>query len=115
MVSEMKPETLVKSVDDLLAERQAVAEKERELVQSLNGALRKMGYEVVPVDGGIADRPRRGRPPGSRGRPRGQPPTAGRRRGRPPKVKVETLGVNSKESGVRSEGMAEQRVMSNEG
>ena len=91
MVPDMKPETLVKSVDDLLAERQAVVEKERELVQSLNGALRKMGYEVVPVDGGVADRPRRGRPPGHRGRPRGRPVMAGRskRRGRPPKVKVE--------------------------
>lgn len=78
MVPEMKPETLVKSVDDLLAERQAVVKKERELVQSLNGALRKMGYEVVPVDGVAAVRPRRGRPPGSRGRPQGRPGTAGR-------------------------------------
>jgi hypothetical protein len=90
MVPEMKPEMWLKSVDDLLAERQAVANKERELVQSLNGALRKMGYEVVPVDGGVADRPRRGRPPGRRGRPRGRPPMASKRRGRPPKVKVET-------------------------
>jgi len=88
MVPEMKPETLVKSVDDLLVEKQAVVEKERELVQSLNTALRRMGYEVVPVDEGVPAR-RRGRPPGRpRGRRRGRPPKAGRpkRRGRPPKT-----------------------------
>jgi hypothetical protein len=77
-----KSEALMKSVEDLLLEKRVVGKKERELVQSLNSALRKMGYEVVPIDSGE---------PGlrTRGRRRGRPPGRPRKRrgpGRPPKV-----------------------------
>ena len=78
-----KSEALMKSVEDLLLEKQVVGQKERELVQALNNALRKVGYAVVPIDSAktAVRRNRRGRPPG---RPRkrrgpGRPPKAGRR------------------------------------
>ena len=82
---------LSKSVRSLLAEREAVVEKEKGLIKDLNIVLVKMGYEVVPLRNGVVGRPgrkRRGRPPGRRGpgrpagRKRGRP--RGRRRGRPP-------------------------------
>jgi len=73
-----KSETLVKSLHDLLAEKRVVGKKERELVQSLNSALRKMGYKVVPIDSGRPGPRKRGRPPGRPRKRRGP--------GRPPKV-----------------------------
>ena len=77
-----KSEALMKSLEDLLLEKRVVGKKERKLVQSLNSALRKMGYEVVPIHS--AEPVRRGRPPG---RPRkrrgpGRPRKVGRPRGR---------------------------------
>jgi len=81
-----KSEALVHSVQELLAEKRVVGKKERELVQSLNSALRKMGYKVVPIHSAklAARRNSRGRPPG---RPRkrrgpGRPRKVGRPRGR---------------------------------
>src|SRR5439155_16889666 len=81
-----KSEALVHSVHELLAEKRVVGKKERELVQSLNAALRKMGYKVVPIHSAMpAGRQNgRGRPPG---RPRkrrgpGRPRKVGRPRGR---------------------------------
>jgi hypothetical protein len=81
-----KSEALVHSVQELLAEKRVVGKKERELVQSLNSALRKMGYKVVPLISAMpaVRRNSRGRPPG---RPRkrrgpGRPRKVGRPRGR---------------------------------
>lgn len=58
---------LVKSVESLLAEKQAIAGREKKLIEDLNTALGKMGYRVVPTktaDGTPSGR-KPGRPPGS--------------------------------------------------
>ena len=77
-----KSEALVHSVQELLAEKRVVGKKERELVQSLNSALRKMGYKVVPLNSAklAARRNNRGRPRKRRGP--GRPRKVGRPRGR---------------------------------
>ncbi|TLY18889.1 MAG: hypothetical protein E6K68_10650 [Nitrospirae bacterium] len=79
-MTEAKSGALMKSVEDLLAEKQVLGEKERELVQSLNSALRKVGYEVVPIHSAkpAVRLNRRGRPPGRPRKRRGP--------GRPPKA-----------------------------
>src|SRR5436309_15907778 len=90
-----KSEALVNSVHELLAEKRVVGKKERELVQSLNSALRKMGYKVVPIHSAVPagrrnsrgpapGRPRtrrRAGPPREGGRPRGRGGPGGERRG----------------------------------
>jgi hypothetical protein len=88
-VAEPKTDALVKSLESLVAEKQAVTSKEKELIDGLNAVLSKMGYRVVAA---TAVPKRRGRPPGSKarrgpGRPKGS--RNGRRRGpgRPPKAK----------------------------
>ena len=71
-----KADSLTKSVQALLVERQAVGEKEKGLVRRLNIVLTKIGYEAVPTNAaGPAVRRRRrrrgrkpGRPPGRRAR-----------------------------------------------
>ena len=77
-----KSEALVNSVHELLAEKRVVGKKERELVQSLNAALRKMGYKVVPIHSAMSAvrRNSRGRPRKRRGP--GRPRKVGRPRGR---------------------------------
>ena len=77
---EAKSEALVKSVEDLLLEKRVVGKKERELVQALNSALRKVGYEVVPIHSAkpAVRRNGPGRPPGRPRKRRGP--------GRPPKA-----------------------------
>jgi len=74
-----KSEALLKSLEDLLLEKRVVGKKERKLVQSLNSALRKMGYEVLPIHS--AEPARSGRPPGRPRKRRGP--------GRPPKIRTE--------------------------
>ena len=87
-MAEPKTDALVKSLESLVAEKQAVTSKEKELVDGLNAVLSKMGYRVVPT---ISVPKRRGRPPGSAtGKRRGRPPGSGKKRrgpGRPPKEK----------------------------
>lgn len=58
---------LVKSVESLLADKQALAAREKKLIDDLNAALGKMGYRVVSTKGANAgDAPKKpGRPPGS--------------------------------------------------
>jgi hypothetical protein len=103
-VAELKTDALVKSVESLVAEKQAVTSKEKELIDGLNAVLSKMGYRVVaetavpkrrgrPPGGGVR---RPGRPAGSgngrRRRGPGRPPkekSVPKRRGRPPKAKTE--------------------------
>src|SRR3989475_7919128 len=71
-----KSEALVHSVQELLAEKRVVGKKERELIQSLNAALRKMGYKVVPIQSGM--------PAVRRNSSGGPPPRARPRRGAGP-------------------------------
>jgi len=73
-----KSEALTKALEDLLLEKRVVGKKERKLVLSLNSALRKIGYEVVPIHS--SEVARRGRPPGRPRKRRGP--------GRPPKVRT---------------------------
>jgi hypothetical protein len=87
-VADLKTDALVKALETLVAEKQAVTSKEKELVDGLNAVLSKMGYRVVAA---TAVPKRRGRPPGSAtGRRRGRPSGSGKKRrgpGRPPKAK----------------------------
>ena len=102
-MAEPKTAALVKSLEGLVAEKQAVTSKEKELVDGLNAVLSKMGYRVVAST--VVPK-RRGRPPGTTtGKRRGRPPGSGKqrrgpgrprkekgaskRRGRPPKVKTD--------------------------
>lgn len=56
---------LVKAVESLLAEKEAMAAKEKKLVEDLNAVLAKMGYQVVPMKASANGGKKRGRPPGS--------------------------------------------------
>lgn len=77
-MAEPKTDALVKSLESLVAEKQAVTSKEKELVDGLNAVLSKMGYRVVTA---TAVPKRRGRPPGSTtGKRRGRPPGSGKKR-----------------------------------
>jgi len=62
-VAEPEENGLVKSVESLLSDKQAIADRERKLVADLNAALGKMGYRVVKAGGAEPKKP--GRPPGS--------------------------------------------------
>ena len=88
----------VKSVEQLLSEKEAIVGKERKLIEGLNTALARMGYRIVPVTAPVVRR--RGRPPKNQvlpvtpatPRPRGRPPKTvqtpiERKRGRPRKAK----------------------------
>jgi hypothetical protein len=94
-----KSVAVVQAVENLIAEKQAIALMEREVIESLNEVLNKIGYKVVAMDAdasrgrgrrrGRSPRSRRGRPAGTgRKRDPGRAPKNGRkkRRGRPPKT-----------------------------
>jgi hypothetical protein len=56
------PNDLMKLVESVLAEKRALDQKERQLIDSLNRVLPDMGYQVVPTsDGRAAAVSRRGR------------------------------------------------------
>jgi hypothetical protein len=57
-----KTNKLLKSVQELLLERQSLAHKERAVLGSLNSMLNQLGYQIVGHDGKPALK-RRGRPP----------------------------------------------------
>lgn len=92
--------SLAKSVERLASEKAALIGKERQLVDSLNRALQRMGYRIVPMTEPAVRR--RGRPPknsvvtslSSVPRRRGRPPgsknkaKSGRGPGRPRKAKA---------------------------
>lgn len=83
-------ETLVKTMESILEEREASRTKEKEAVESLNAVLQRMGYQIVALqDSGR--RKKRGRTADA-GQPVGgtdpQGDTAQRRRGRPRKVQA---------------------------
>ena len=80
-MAEPKEDDLVKSVEGLLAEKQAVAAREKKLIEDLNAVLGKMGYRVVSTKSGVhtgteaGKKP--GRPPGSgKGQPAKAAPTS---------------------------------------
>jgi len=81
-------ETLVKTMESILEEREASRTKEKEAIESLNAVLQRMGYQIVPLHQDSRRRPKRGRaadavhPVGGTD-PQGD--TAPRRRGRPRK------------------------------
>jgi hypothetical protein len=68
-------------VESLLAEKQAIAAREKKLIEELNAVLGKMGYRVVSTKSGVHTGARTGnkpgRPPGSgKGQnPKGAPPS----------------------------------------
>jgi hypothetical protein len=66
-VAEPEETGLVKCVQSLLADKQAMAAREKKLIDDLNAALGKMGYRVVSTKGtGSAETPKKpGRPTGS--------------------------------------------------
>ena len=88
MLADSNPEAFVRSVEDLLEERQSLMQKERSLIQSLNRVLARMGYEVMSLQNSEPAGRRRGRKPGRpKGSGRNQGMTKGlKRRGRPPKI-----------------------------
>jgi hypothetical protein len=66
------PTDVLKLVESVLAEKTAVATKERELISNLNRVLPDMGYRVVPIDAQASkseSRVRRGRLIRPRGKP----------------------------------------------
>ena len=69
-MAEPKEDGLVKSVENLLAEKQAIAAREKKLIEDLNAVLGKMGYRVVSTrtgahTAGAGTGKKVGRPPGS--------------------------------------------------
>jgi hypothetical protein len=83
-------ETLVKTMESILEEREASRTKEKEAIESLNAVLQRMGYQIVALHQDSRRRPKRGRTADA-----GQPvvgadlqEAAPRRRGRPRKVQA---------------------------
>ena len=68
-MAESKDDGIVKSVENLLAEKQAIAAKEKKLIEDLNAMLGKMGYRVVSAKtshaAGAGGARKPGRPAGS--------------------------------------------------
>ena len=84
-------ETLVKTMESILEEREASQAKEKEAVESLNAVLQRMGYQIVPLEQGSRRGKKRSRIIDGPGLVVGAEPqgeTGPRRRGRPAKVKA---------------------------
>ena len=82
-------ETLVKTMESILEERDASRTKEKEAVESLNTVLQRMGYQIVPLDQDSGRRKKRGRAADATHPVVGADPNgddAPKRRGRPRKV-----------------------------
>lgn len=61
---------VVKLVESVIAQKSAIADREKQLIANLNRVLPDMGYRVVPIAvGGAAERARRAQRPS--GRPMG--------------------------------------------
>jgi hypothetical protein len=84
-------ETLVKTMESILEEREESRMKEKEAIESLDAVLQRMGYQIVALPQNSRRRPKRGRaadavhPVGGTD-PQGD--TAPRRRGRPRKIQT---------------------------
>jgi hypothetical protein len=84
-------ETLVKTMESILEEREASRTKEKEAIESLNAVLQRMGYQIVPLHQDSRRRPKRGRAADAGHPVVGTDPhgdAAPRRRGRPAKVRT---------------------------
>jgi hypothetical protein len=85
-------ETLVKTMESILEEREASRTKEKEAVESLNAVLQRMGYQIVPLHQDAKRRLKRSRAVDT-ARPFSevdtQTDTTPRRRGRPRKTQAE--------------------------
>ncbi len=84
-------ETLVKTMESILEEREASRTKEKEAIESLNAVLQRMGYQIVPLHQDPRRRQKPGRAsdaghPGVGADPQGD--DAPKRRGRPRKVQT---------------------------
>jgi hypothetical protein len=79
-------ETLVKTMESILEEREASRTKEKEAVESLNAVLERMGYQIVPLEQGSRRGKKRGRADGAHPAAEGDLDVAPRRRGRPATV-----------------------------
>jgi hypothetical protein len=66
MMPDPKGSAFVKAVGTLATQKAQFETKVKELLGTLDAALRPIGYRVVPVAGGVVTGKRRGRPPGSR-------------------------------------------------
>ena len=90
-------ETLVKTMESILEEREASQAKEKEAVESLNAVLRRMGYQIVPLEPDTRRGKKRGRAAdGVLGVGAGaRDDIAPRRRGRPAKAKATEEGMTS--------------------
>jgi hypothetical protein len=66
-MAESEENGLVKSVESLLTDKQAMAAREKKLIDDLNAALGKLGYRIVKAgaSGGTETPKKPGRPPGS--------------------------------------------------
>jgi hypothetical protein len=75
--------SLVKTIEVLATQKAEVATEVKELIETLDAALRPLGYRVVPAAGGVLTGRRRGRPPGSKkGKVVTEPKAKRRTRGR---------------------------------
>jgi hypothetical protein len=91
-------ETLVKTLESILEEREASQGKEKNAIESLSAVPHRMGYQIVPLHEDARSRRGRGRAADAAHLASGceaQGDTATRRRGRPPKVKSLAAGVDS--------------------
>ncbi|MEB2283805.1 MAG: hypothetical protein B6D46_07395 [Polyangiaceae bacterium UTPRO1] len=62
--------SVITSAESLIADKEAMAAREKNPIEDLNAALKKMGYRVVPIKsasgtGAASTGKKRGRPPGS--------------------------------------------------
>lgn len=74
----MRTPDLSKALDSfssMISEKKHLAEKERGIVDKINRAIKGTGYRVVPMDQPMTGR-RRGRPVGSRNKPKQHMPSA---------------------------------------
>src|SRR5262245_10946528 len=105
-------ELLVKSMESILAEKEAALTKERQAIENLSTVLKRMGYGIVALSQLPPGQKRLGRPPRNQSEPapasaegtprrRGRPPKSAsapqlvvdqpkKRRGRPPKARPES-------------------------
>jgi hypothetical protein len=83
MMPDPKGSAFVKAVETLATQKTQFETKVKELLGTLDAALRPIGYRVVPEDGGVLTARRRGRPPGfKKGKVVIEPKAKGRKRGR---------------------------------
>ncbi len=91
-------ETLVKTMEAILEEREASQAKEKAALEGLDAVLRRMGYQIVPLKQDTRRGKKRGRAadgvgPAVEVDPHGE--LAPRRRGRPTKVRTSDEEVPS--------------------